>query len=283
MRKVVLLIVVFSIFGLSGVYSQIAIDTADIPTFNSAAEGDLYIDENNAYYIGQQDGSLKLIGNIERIISSDNSVNISNSNNTYDLTIAPGGTETLTNLSQNTGTGVITYTNESNTNQSANVVSTDSNNGIRVGNDGGAYKDFRALDAYNNAGNQFIPNAYVQINLDTERLNIGGFIRTPVGNVTIPEDGIYEVTYSVGFFNASATFDITDVRSELRLNNIRIDGSEIYTTHVVNPTSAQSSSRSIILQIARGDVLSIFSIIDDGAGQIFSLEDTCGISINKIN
>ena len=44
-----------------------------------------------------------------------------------------------TNLSQNTATGVITYTNEISTDQTANVVSTNAGNAIAIGTDGGAY------------------------------------------------------------------------------------------------------------------------------------------------
>ncbi len=47
--------------------------------------------------------------------------------------------ETNTSLSQNTTTGVITYTNEASSPQTANVVSSDANNSIKIGLDGGAY------------------------------------------------------------------------------------------------------------------------------------------------
>ncbi|TFG75125.1 MAG: hypothetical protein E4H26_06655, partial [Flavobacteriales bacterium] len=48
-------------------------------------------------------------------------------------------TNITTNLTQNTGTGVITYTNETATAQTANVVGAESNNSISVGANGGAY------------------------------------------------------------------------------------------------------------------------------------------------
>ena len=51
----------------------------------------------------------------------------------------PAGPDTVTNLSQNTSTGVITYTNEASTSQTARVVSANANNSVRVGTDGGAY------------------------------------------------------------------------------------------------------------------------------------------------
>ncbi|WP_297706510.1 hypothetical protein, partial [uncultured Eudoraea sp.] len=47
--------------------------------------------------------------------------------------------ETVTTLSQDNATGVITYTNESATAQTADVISTDADNQITAGSDGGAY------------------------------------------------------------------------------------------------------------------------------------------------
>lgn len=53
--------------------------------------------------------------------------------------IADGDANTLTNLSQDNGTGVITYTNEAVADQTANVVGTEVNNSISVGANGGAF------------------------------------------------------------------------------------------------------------------------------------------------
>ncbi|WP_143032071.1 beta strand repeat-containing protein [Tenacibaculum sp. MAR_2009_124] len=47
--------------------------------------------------------------------------------------------ETVTSLSQNTTTGVITYSNETATNQTANVVAAETDNKLTVGANGGAY------------------------------------------------------------------------------------------------------------------------------------------------
>ncbi|MBT8209085.1 MAG: collagen-like protein, partial [Eudoraea sp.] len=48
-------------------------------------------------------------------------------------------TNITTNLNQNTSTGVITYTNEESTDQTANVVGAEADNSISVGANGGAY------------------------------------------------------------------------------------------------------------------------------------------------
>ena len=53
--------------------------------------------------------------------------------------IADGDDDTITTLTQDNGTGVITYTNESLVDQTANILSSDSGNEITVGSDGGAF------------------------------------------------------------------------------------------------------------------------------------------------
>ncbi|MEM9141412.1 MAG: hypothetical protein AAGA86_00405, partial [Bacteroidota bacterium] len=53
--------------------------------------------------------------------------------------LADGDDDTTTNLSQNTTTGVITYTNEENTDQTANTVGAETDNSITVGANGGAF------------------------------------------------------------------------------------------------------------------------------------------------
>ena len=53
--------------------------------------------------------------------------------------ISVDSVETITGLSQDTSTGVITYINEDSVSQTANVVSSDSANNLSVGNDGGTY------------------------------------------------------------------------------------------------------------------------------------------------
>ena len=53
--------------------------------------------------------------------------------------IADGDDDTVTTLVQDNGTGVITYTNESSVDQTANILSSDSGNEITAGSDGGAF------------------------------------------------------------------------------------------------------------------------------------------------
>jgi hypothetical protein len=43
-------------------FGQISVLSSSVPSFTTASQGDLYVDENDVYYIGLDDGSLKEIG-----------------------------------------------------------------------------------------------------------------------------------------------------------------------------------------------------------------------------
>lgn len=88
--------------------------------------------------------------NLDTHITDDNDKDSSNEIQTLsisgqDISLSNGGgtvsvpTETTTVLSQDTTSGLITYTNEVGSDQIVNVVSTDTDNQIVVGTDGGAY------------------------------------------------------------------------------------------------------------------------------------------------
>jgi hypothetical protein len=86
-------------------------------------------------------GTISVADNDNDAANEIQSISISGS----DITLSKGGgtvtipSEVITNLSQNTSNGVITYSNENATNQTANVVSTNTNNSVKVGTDGGAF------------------------------------------------------------------------------------------------------------------------------------------------
>lgn len=56
------------------IYAQITISSASVDAFSTAGQGDLYVDENSAYYIGLEDGSLKEIGIVSLKGSNNNEV-----------------------------------------------------------------------------------------------------------------------------------------------------------------------------------------------------------------
>ncbi len=84
------------------------------------------------------------------------------------------------------------------TTATANVVSTNANNVISVGTDGGAYKGLKVFDAYDTAASQTINNTASTLSLGTGRTNIGGIFTLASNTVTISEAGVYRINYSVG-------------------------------------------------------------------------------------
>lgn len=68
---------------------------------------------------------------IQLLSKSGNSISLSKGGGTI--------TETETDMTQDSGSGIITYTKESGGTSTANIISTDTNNSITVGSDGGAF------------------------------------------------------------------------------------------------------------------------------------------------
>jgi len=68
--------------------SQTLLNSSAIPSYTSAGEGDLYLDENDAHYIGKRNGTLRLIGKVNLITSSDGSVSITENGNNINLSAA---------------------------------------------------------------------------------------------------------------------------------------------------------------------------------------------------
>jgi len=98
------------------------------------------------------DGDLDATNEIQTLSISGNDLSISGAGgNTVTL---PSFTETVTALSQNTSTGLITYTNESALSQTANVVAAETTNEITVGANGGAYYEspIKAFGKISSAG-----------------------------------------------------------------------------------------------------------------------------------
>ncbi|WP_163416258.1 hypothetical protein [Flagellimonas sp. HSM57] len=71
------------------------------------------------------------VGPPQTLSKTDNTITLSDGGGSID--------ETITNLTQDTSTGVITYTNEEATPQTANTVGAETNNQISVGANGGAF------------------------------------------------------------------------------------------------------------------------------------------------
>ena len=60
-------------FTITICYAQIDIVSGNVATFTTASEGDIYKDENNTFYIGLANGSLRTLGiiNTEGVANND--------------------------------------------------------------------------------------------------------------------------------------------------------------------------------------------------------------------
>lgn len=198
---------------------------------------------------------------------------------TNESNVATDIKETITNLSQNTTTGIITYTKEDATTATANVVSTNANNVISVGTDGGAYKGLKVFDAYDTAAAQTIANAASTLNLGTNRTNIGGIFTQASNTVTVSEAGVYRINYSVGTTIAAGSNEFS---SRFWLEN---GGTEIVNSNIIIHAfngSDSCSSRSFIIQLAAGSALRIrMERVNNTNMQ--TIPSCTGLNIEKLN
>jgi hypothetical protein len=55
-------------------FAQILINAVDVPSYGTASEGEMYIDENNVYYLGLTNGALKSVGVVTQLGTADGEV-----------------------------------------------------------------------------------------------------------------------------------------------------------------------------------------------------------------
>lgn len=89
--------------------------------------------------------------------------------------------ESITTMVQAVGTGIITYTQEGGTTQTANVISTDADNDITVGSDGGAYLC---------TGGPALPNAHGCIECNGTTLTVQDQSYASVQNMTFAANAV---------------------------------------------------------------------------------------------
>jgi hypothetical protein len=104
----------------------------------ASASGRIYVIKNTTNSARTISTYINSAGSNANQISAQNTLWLQSNGSSWN-SISSSDSGIVTNLSQNTATGVISYTNEASATQTARVVSTDANNNIRVGSDGGAY------------------------------------------------------------------------------------------------------------------------------------------------
>jgi hypothetical protein len=176
--------------------------------------------------------------------------------------------------------------NEDSQTQTANVVSADINNAVSVGSDGGAYKKFAAVNVYNTAiGSSSLTNSFTAVNLPETRTNIGSFAVSS-SDVTVPVNGVYELTYSVSYDFISIGFNNnsrTIVETILVNGNTEIPGTKGYSYHRNGGSGEGTATQSIILSLNANEAIGLRARRQAGIGNIRSQANACNLTIKLLN
>ncbi|WP_197496128.1 beta strand repeat-containing protein, partial [Maribacter hydrothermalis] len=119
-------------------------------------------------------------GSINQVLTTNSSGSVVWENKSADIT---------TNLTQNTTTGLITYTNEISANQTANTVGTETNNNISVGANGGAFyiSPIKAIGKISSTGTVTKATSGVSV----IRISVGYY------RVTLPTGAVSDANYII--------------------------------------------------------------------------------------
>ncbi len=170
--------------------NQTLLNTMDNQTLSTNGDpGNIGISNGNTLVIDVEDADSDSQNEIQGLQFNNQEISLSNdpNNTTVDLSVYE---DTETTLTQDNGTGVITYTNEASANQTANVISTDTDNEIAAGSDGGAFfqssvKAFGKVAANGNIIRATAGIAVARLDADMNNVNDPGSyqINLPMGLV----------------------------------------------------------------------------------------------------
>ncbi|SEB95327.1 hypothetical protein SAMN04489761_2079 [Tenacibaculum sp. MAR_2009_124] len=167
-----------------------------------------------------------------------------NVTNNIDLKALIVAQETTTTFQQNTTTGVISYTNEDMTTANASVVSSDTNNLIAIGTDGGALLDssLKTVDLTDDAWVNDSNNAMIKL----QTLSDGTTIRTSDNLFFMRDDGRLVIGDSLdtGSFDSFIT-----MRRATGTANIRLSAS---SGDAVNFLESYGDASNSIIRLAKG-------------------------------
>jgi hypothetical protein len=257
----------------------------------SSARGRVYVLNNTTGSVRTISSYIDNAGNNSTQISAQSTLWLQSNGSSWNAISTAAGQDVVTNLSQNNTTGAISYVNESNTTQTANVVSSDPNNSITVGSDGGAFLKINYGGRWTNT------------NTSTD-LNIDNTIAPIFGNEDYKDDGnnLYEISGNTLIVKEAGRYDI---RANLSLEGIDVGGNNEQRTNVnarvaVNGTvvgaigasgyirwASNQDHSSIhineILQLNANDVITIVTFREANSGTVnFSGANESSFMINKL-
>lgn len=162
---------------------------------------------------------------------------------------------------------------------SCDIVYTDADGNLTCGNDQGA-----AFDVYDNAGGQSFTTTPITVNLDTIRRSQSNYTLGATDDVTVSSDGTYEMTYNCSV--DVTTNARTNGRCWLERNTgagfTEIDGSRCYTYNRTTTNGESSCSRTIISEMASGELVRLRAVREDGTGTLITIPDASSLTMKKI-
>lgn len=193
----------------------------------------------------------------------------------------PAASNIVTNLAQVASTGIITYTNEDTTAQTANVISTDTNNTITAGTDGGAFLASKIIDVYDsNASYAINLNTFSKVQLNTTRINQGGTYTLNNNEITVSEAGTYEIEYGV----AAKTDVWSSLEAKIRVNSNYLTATSSYNGGWYKNSTA---TRKVYQTLNANDVISIWvqriDLQNDGSNSVNTIQNGSYLLIRKLN
>ncbi|MBW1655403.1 beta strand repeat-containing protein [Flavobacterium quisquiliarum] len=165
-----------------------------------------------------------------------------------DLAPAISASQTVTNLVQTASTGVITYTNESGTNQTANVTSTNAGNILTVGTDGGSLFTPASLSDATSVSNSSTVN--------TATVTVNGKTSTGAPIVNLNETSLSGTSLTTIVNGVSSTaLDLSPILASGTTNALSLVGNTL--TSNVNGVSSTSNAVSGVSNSSTGNTATV--------------------------
>ncbi|MGI9553212.1 MAG: hypothetical protein ACR2MT_18540, partial [Aurantibacter sp.] len=199
-------------------------------------------------------------------------------------------TNITTNLIQDSATGTIAYTNEISEVQKVNVVSSDANNGIDVGSDGGAYLKINHGARWTNRDTD------TNLNVDKTTAPIFGnedyndnmeLYQVRDNKLVVRESGRYDIRGNISLMGANSSANTrqrTNANARIAVNGVVVGARAAsgYIRYASNQTQS-SIHLNEILHLKANDVISIVMFKEANSGAVkFSASGESSFMINKL-
>lgn len=182
--------------GTITAHAQINITAAAVPGVSNAGQGDVYLtSDTDVLYIGLEDGTLRKLGGVS-------------------------------NLSQNVATGTLNFVDENGAAQTAEVISSDAQNRLTAGSDGGAYLAEREMQLFTDQSSA------------TQNWNGSSEQTVATRTITLTQESIVDVSYVFSYIRTS------NGGGRYRRVNIDISGSTTLNNQMSTMSNTYSTSEN---------------------------------------